>query len=143
MDIEDSDITINTTAFTVAEADQFRMMPDSRSRLIIPTKKPKVGSWNVRSCTAESTQMLLVKEKKKYGLNICWFPETRLNDILVKSVDLDDSTQLNSTMTQLGNDCWEWSPRSWIPPGPSCCIICHLLAISVRKNLDPETDRPD
>ncbi|KAK2720480.1 hypothetical protein QYM36_004384 [Artemia franciscana] len=70
---------------------QVRMMSDSRSGRIIPTMKLKVASRNVRTCKADSTQMLLDNEMKKYGLNICCLPETRLNDILMKSIEPTDS----------------------------------------------------
>ena len=91
MDAEDSDKTISTTASAITDADQVRMMSDSRSGRIIPTMKLKVASRNARTCKADSTQMLLDNEMKKYGLNICCLPETRLNDILMKSIESTDS----------------------------------------------------
>ena len=94
MDIEHSDITINTTASAVAEADKIRIIPDSRIGLIIPTKKLKVVSWDLRNCKAESTQILLANEMKKYGISICCLSKTRLNDTLTKSISLTDPETL-------------------------------------------------
>ena len=91
MDTEDSVITINTTSSTTGDADRVRMMHDLRRGRINPTEKLKVGFRTVRSCKADSTQMLLVNEMKKHGLNIGYFSESRLNDILRKSIDLTDS----------------------------------------------------